>query len=181
VFGPNLEGERVRLAPVTPDLLPMYLRWFADVEVTRFMSLRCPPTEKMEQDWFERMGSSPNDVVWAIVLKEGDRHIGTVGIHQIDWPNRRALTGTMIGEKDVWNKGYASEAVRLRTRWAFREMGLEKLTTRVFLDNVGSRRVLEKAGYRQFGIARRDEWRDNRWHDLWLADILRDEWEAAEG
>ncbi len=87
----------------------------------------------------------------------------------------------MFGEKSEWNKGYASEAIRLRTAWAFGQMGLEKLTTRVFTENIASRRALEKAGYRTVGIARRDEWWGGRWHDLWIGEALRDEWEAADG
>ena len=46
----------------------------------------------------------------------------------------------------------------------------------VFAENIGSRRALEKAGYRQYGLARREEFRHNKWHDMWLAEVLRDEW-----
>lgn len=178
MFGPILHGERIRLAPLTPDLLPDYVRWFGDPEVTRYILLRYPPSEKMEQDWFERIAASADDVLWGVFVQETNHHIGNVAIHKINWPNRRGETGTLIGEKDAWNKGYASEAVRLRTAWAFEQMGLEKLTTQVFLENTGSRRVLEKAGYRQYGVARRDQWRGGKWHDMWLADILRDEWQG---
>jgi RimJ/RimL family protein N-acetyltransferase len=128
-------------------------------------------------EWFDRTARSAEDIVWAVFA--GERLIGTTGIHRIDWPNRRALTGNLIGEKTEWNKGYGSEVVRLRTRFAFTEMGLEKLTTKVFTENVGSRRALEKAGYRQCGLARRDEWRHGKWHDMWLAEVLRDEWASG--
>ena len=46
------------------------------------------------------------------------------------------------------------------------------------MDNIGSRRCLEKAGYRQYGVARRHIFRAGKWHDMWLADVLRDEWLA---
>ena len=174
MFGPILEGERVRLVPARAEMLPTFTQWFSDTEVTRYLTLRYPPAPKLEEEWYDRVSRSETDLVWAITV-EG-RLIGTTGIHGIDWPNRRAVTGTMIGEKDAWRKGYASETVRLRTRWAFEEMGLEKLTTRVFTENIGSRRALEKGGYRQFGLARRDEFRLGRWHDLWLGEVLRDEW-----
>ena len=180
MFGPILDGERVRLAPITVDMLPTFSRWFADTEVTRFLSLRYPPAAKLEEEWFERTMRSETDVVWATLLREeNDRLIGTTGIHAIDWPNRRASTGNVIGEKTEWRKGYATEVIRLRTRWAFEEMGLEKLATKVFVENVGSRRALEKSGYREVGLARRDEWRHGKWHDMWLAEVLRDEWAAA--
>jgi RimJ/RimL family protein N-acetyltransferase len=179
MFGPVIEGERIRLVPMTPEMMPAYVRWFADTEVTRYMGIPFPPTLAEENEWFERTAKSDRDVLWGILI--GDKHIGSTGIHGIDWRNRKAVTGNMIGDKSEWGKGYGSEAVRLRTRYAFAEMGLEKLETEVFLENAGSRRCLEKAGYRQYGVARHDHWRHNKWHDMWLADVLRTEWLEANG
>lgn len=178
MFGPILDGARVRLTPATPDMLPAFCRWFADPDVTRYMTLHYPPSPAMEQEWFDQTGRSETDVHWAVVLPDqADKLIGAVGIHAISWRNRRAVTGTVFGDKSEWGKGYASEAIRLRTEWAFGQMGLEKLTTKVFVENVASRRALEKAGYRTVGIARRDEWWGGKWHDLWLGEVLRDEWQ----
>ena len=177
MFGPIIEGERVRLGPPDETMLPAFCRWFADTEVTRYLTLRFPPSPKMEEEWFDRFARSREDILWAIFAE--DHLIGTLGIHGINWPNRNAMTGTLIGEKSQWRKGYASEALRLRTHFAFVELGLEKLTTKVFVENTGSRRALEKAGYRQYGLARRDEFRHGRWHDMWLGEVLRDEWDAS--
>ena len=179
MFGPMIDGERVRLVPPDEDMLPRFCGWFADPEVTRYLMLRFPPSPKMEAEWLDAIARSQTEIVWAISIDERGV-IGTIGLHALDWRSRRAETGTLIGEKGEWGKGYAGEAVRLRTRYAFTELGLEKLTTRVFAENAGSRRALEKAGYRQYGLARRDEWRGGRWHDLWLAEVLRDEWLAAQ-
>lgn len=191
MIGPLLVGERVTLGPITEEMLPTFIQWFADPEVTRFLTFRYPFTLDAEREWFRKIGENPNEVVWAVFVGAANapakssapphtRLIGTTGIHQINWPNRRAITGNLIGEKSEWGKGYGSEAVQLRTRWAFEEMGLQKLFTKAFMDNMGSRRVLEKAGYKQYGVARRDEWRAGKWHDMWLADILSDEWFAAQ-
>jgi len=178
MFGPILQGEHIRLVPLTPEMLPVYVQWFSDTEVTRYMGRPFPPTLAQEHEWFERVTKSDTDLLWAIMAE--DRHIGSTGIHDIQWRSRRAITGNLIGDKSAWGKGYGSEAVRLRTRYAFQELGLEKLETEVFMENAGSRRCLEKSGYRQYGVRRRHEFRDGRWHDFWIADILRDEWVAAQ-
>ncbi|MDE3101698.1 MAG: hypothetical protein KGJ98_05620 [Chloroflexota bacterium] len=34
-------------------------------------------------------------------------------------------------------------------------------------------RALVKAGYRQVGVHREDIWRDGRWHDHWMCEVLR--------
>ena len=179
MFGPEIVGERIRLLPMTSEMMAMYPTWFADSEVTRYMGIVGVPSAKKEQEWFDRMAESEKDFVWAIML--GDKHIGSTGIHQIDWRNLRAVTGNMIGDKSEWGKGFGSEAVRLRTKYAFTQTTLEKLETEAFMDNIGSRRCLEKSGYRQYGVSRRHIFRDGKWHDMWLADVLREEWLAAEG
>jgi RimJ/RimL family protein N-acetyltransferase len=180
MLGPILEGERVRLEPPRPEYLPAYQRWFADMEVTRYLLYRFPFTVKAEEEWLEQVGKDPNQVMWAVVLRHNAKVIGNTSIERIDWRNRRGDSGTVIGEKEEWGKGYAGEAMRLRTRYAFRELGLETLTTMVVLPNEASRRGLQAAGYRQCGLRRRFYFIDGRWHDAWLGEILKDEWEATQ-
>jgi RimJ/RimL family protein N-acetyltransferase len=180
MLGPILEGERVRLEPPRPEYLAAYQRWFADMEVTRYLLYRFPFTVKAEEEWLEQVGKDPSQVMWAIVLKHNGRLIGNAALERIDWRNRRGESGTVIGEKDEWGKGYAGEAMRLRTRYAFRELGLETVTTRVVVANDASRRGLERAGYRPAGVLRHHYFVDGRWHDAWIGEILRDEWEATQ-
>lgn len=180
MFGPNLDGNTVRLAPVAPTMLPAFCEWLADPLVTRYLGfpLIFPPSAEMEAEWLQKIARSSNDIVWAVFA--GDDLIGTTGIHAIDWGSRAAITGNLIGAREHWGKGYGSEAVALRTRYAFETLGLESLTTYVFAENVGSRRALEKSGYRHCGTYRRRAWRHGRWHDFWLGEVLRDEWLAAQ-
>jgi RimJ/RimL family protein N-acetyltransferase len=168
MFGPILVGEQVRLEPITPELLPNYVRWFKDTEVTRYLTTSTVTLE-MEQEWYARASKSETDWVWAIFV--GDRHIGSTGIHKIHWKDRRASTGNLIGEKSEWSKGYGSEAVALRTKFAFEELGLRKLQTEVVAENIASRRALEKSGYIQCGLYKEHVYRNGAWHDMWLAEV----------
>jgi len=179
MLGPILQGERVRMIPPTPEMLPTFIRWLSDTDVNRYLGLGTPPSLAEEQEWYDRTARSKDDLVWAIML--GDKLIGTSGIHRIDWRNRRAITGVLLGEKEEWGKGYATEAHALRTRYAFDELGLEKLMTEAFMENRGSIRALEKTGYRQYGTTRHHIFRHGRWHDFWLAELLRDEWRETHG
>jgi RimJ/RimL family protein N-acetyltransferase len=180
MLGPVIEGERVRLEPPRAEHLPTYVRWFADMEVTRYLLFRFPLTEKGEAEWFEQTAKDPHKVVWAIAAQASGRLVGATSLDNINWRDRRAESGTLIGEKDEWGKGYAGESMRLRTRYGFRELGLESLITDVVIANEGSRRGLERAGYRQCGVRRHYYFIDGHWHDMWLGEVLRDEWEATQ-
>ena len=180
MLGPILRGTYISLVPHQPAYLDTYRRWFADTDVTHYLLLRHPPSPDQEKAWFEQISASPNEVGWAILINESNHLIGSTGLRQIDWRNRHASSGIMIGEKEHWGKGYATEAMRLRTAYAFRELGLEKIVTSVIGPNLGSRRALEKAGYRQCGLLRRQRFFDGTWHDEWLGEILREEWEQLQ-
>ena len=76
----------------------------------------------------------------------------------------------MIGEKDAWGKGYATNVLRARTRFAFDQLGLNRVEGHTF--HPAMRRVYEKAGSRHEGTQRRKLWRDGRWHDAELYAVL---------
>ena len=175
MFGPVLKGERVRLRPPVPAEAALFVEWLADTEVTRYLGTAFPMSLQQEEDFVKRIGESKNDV-WWIIEAEG-RAIGASGIHRIDRINSNATTGTLIGDKSCWRKGYGSESMALRTAYAFRQLDLHKLRSGAFMENEPSKRALAKAGYRQVGISRQDFWRDGRWHDHWEAEVLREDWE----
>src|ERR1700680_3179292 len=112
MYGPVIEGNLVRLRPPKPEDAPVMITWFEDLEVTRFLELRTPPSIEIEREWLERMARSQDDVVWA-VEHEG-RTVGVTAIHQIDWKNGFGTTGTAIGDKSVWGKGLGRELMQLR-------------------------------------------------------------------
>jgi len=82
----------------------------------------------------------------------------------------------VIGERSAWGQGHASDAVRVRTRFAFAELGLHRINGHTF--NPAMKRVYEKCGYRHEGTARQMFWRDGQWHDVSLYGILEVDWFA---
>jgi RimJ/RimL family protein N-acetyltransferase len=132
-----------------------------------------------EQAFLKRIGESKDDVWW--VIEVDGKPIGATGIHHINWLDANGATGIMIGEKDRWHKGYATEAMRLRTRYAFRELNLHKLVTEVDTENEASRKALERNGYRTVGIRREQTFREGKWKDRWLGEVLRSDWEKTVG
>jgi RimJ/RimL family protein N-acetyltransferase len=174
MLGPTLVGSTVTLARLRPEHLEHYLEWFADPEVTRFLMRDTPPSLKEEEEWLERVARSETELLWGLFVQ--GEHIGGTGISGISWRSRHGLTGTMIGDRRWWGRGIATEAMGMRTRYAFEELGLEKLVTQVFEGNVASRRALERVGYQTVGVRRHHEYRHGQWWDVWLGELLRDDW-----
>jgi RimJ/RimL family protein N-acetyltransferase len=178
MFGPVLRGDKVTLRPGREDDAEHFVRWFADMQVTRFLARRMAITLEQEKEFLKKVGESKDDVWW--VIEADGKAIGATGIHGINWLDANGMTGIVIGEKSAWGKGYATEAMRLRTRHAFRELNLHKLTTEVDTENEASRKALERNGYRTVGVRREQNFREGKWKDRWLGEVLRADWEKTQ-
>jgi RimJ/RimL family protein N-acetyltransferase len=69
----------------------------------------------------------PNSVNWSIAYE--DETVGFTGLFDIDWIARDCESGIFIGRSDLYGRGIASEAIRLRTEFAWREMTSTVSTT----------------------------------------------------
>jgi RimJ/RimL family protein N-acetyltransferase len=181
MYGPVIAGERIRLEPPRLAYAPAYICWTADREVTRYLVTRHPTSPKQQEEWFEQMAASPDDVIWAMVSATDGELIGKVSFHRISWRSRHAELGYVIGERDRWGKGCATEAIGLATTYALLELGLHKVWATVIVGNEASRRALERNGYRQCALFREDRYVEGRWHDLWVGEILKEEWDSSRG
>jgi RimJ/RimL family protein N-acetyltransferase len=176
MFGPRLLGSLCTLRPLHDDEAEAIIPWFADLETTRTLGRRFPVGLSEEREWLGAAARDPNRIVWAIEV-EG-RLVGISGVDHIDWLNRRASTGTVIGDPAARGKGVGSESMRLRTDFVFTETTLHKLCSGYLSNNPASGRAQAKSGYREVGRRRQHWWRDGAWVDEVITEVLREEWEA---
>ena len=178
MYGPVLQGKLVRLRPPKPEDVAAIISWFEDLEVTRFVLLRFPPSIDSENEWLDRVQKSPSDVIWMVEY-EG-RVVGTTAIHLIDWKNGFGATGTIIGDKAVWGKGLGRELMQLRTRYAFTQLPLRKLHSSYLQGNEASGRAQAASGYREVGRHRAHRFVDGQYVDEVMTEVLRDDWVNAQ-
>jgi [ribosomal protein S5]-alanine N-acetyltransferase len=171
----GLLGDRVRLVPPERSLhLESALRWLNDPSVTATIEFNSGISRRQEEAFFERVESDrESHMHWAILAEDG-RHIGFIGLHAIQWRHRSTTGGLLIGDRDAWGRGYATDAVRVRTRFVFEQMGLHRIEGHTF--NPAMRRVYEKCGYRHEGTSRKRMWRDGQWHDVANYAILEEDY-----
>ena len=178
MLGPVIRGEKCILRPPRKEDLSIIQRWFEDPEVIRFTPGIGPMSDSQEEEWFKRVGEDANAVQW--VIEVGGKLVGVTGIGGINWRHGNGETGIVIGDKSLWRKGIATEAMALRTAFCFRELNLHKIKTRAFMENEASKRALQKAGYRESGIQREEMYKDGGWHDIWMGEVMREDWEKAQ-
>lgn len=178
-----LAGERIYLREVRPsDVNDNYYRWMNDPEVTQYLESRFYPNslEGLREYVASKLGDRDN-VFLAIVLKDGDRHIGNIKLGPINWIHRFADVGILIGEKDCWGKGYATEAIRLVVDYAFRVLNLHKLTAGCYELNQDSIKAFQKAGFAVEGIRKYHFYYKGVYIDDILLGMINPEDKQADG
>ena len=172
MLGPRLVGQNdVELRPMTLDDQKLIFRWRALPETTRFFGGRDGEwTEERAAERFKQDVESTTSVSWAIAYR--GETVGHTGIFGIDWVRRDGESGLFIGRDDLYGRGIASEAVRLRTRFAWSHLRLHRVHNSIALQNRGSRRANEKAGYRRIGLLEHDVFRSGQWIDDWMGEIF---------
>lgn len=125
-----------------------YLAWMNDPEVTRYLESRFAPSTRDDlARYVEDVLQQSGVYFFAIVLKDGDRHIGNIKLGPVSIEHARGDVGIIIGEKDCWGLGYATEAIEALSRWAFAELGLAKITAGAYSVNEGSVGAFKRAGF----------------------------------
>jgi RimJ/RimL family protein N-acetyltransferase len=104
-----------------------------------------PYTEAAGRGWLEFVQTTSPVCVWAIAV--GNEAVGSIGLQlQHDVERVSAELGYWLGEP-FWGQGITTEAVRAVTAHSFDAFSLTRVFALPFADNVGSIRVLEKAGF----------------------------------
>jgi len=175
-MGDLLRGERVRLAAMTADDLPVLARWYADDGFSRSLTAKAavPKDATGLRPWFER--AVAEDTLFAVRPADGDTFLGFTQIDGVLWTHRVGGLTIAIGEP---GHGYGGEALRLTIGFAFRELNLHRLQLTVFAYNARAVRLYERAGFQREGAFREFLERDGRRYDMYLYGLLRTEWAGA--
>jgi ribosomal-protein-alanine N-acetyltransferase len=173
------EGEKVRLVPLDAERhLANAVAWLNDPEVTEWTLVGDFPIGRLtEAEFFERVGrgdpsGSVSELILAVETLDGE-HVGFTGLHRIEWRHGCAHTGLLIGRKQKWHQGLGTDALRVRTRYAFEVLGLRMLLSEALDGNTASIRMLERAGYRQVGRIPRRYFKRGAYRDALLFALER--------
>ena len=150
------EGQTVNLRPIERADAPILRRWMNDPDITQYLMRVFPLMEKGEEEWIDGLSGSTNNFALAIIAKEKKKLIGTIGLHQVNWRHRTAVTGTVIGEKEYLGKGYGTDAKMLLLDFAFNALDLYAVLSHVMAHNGRSLAYGNKCGYEE--VARIPNW-----------------------
>jgi ribosomal-protein-alanine N-acetyltransferase len=171
---PFLEGKRIYLREVRlSDVNETYYRWMNDPRVTQYLESRFYPNSLENlNEYVKNRQIDRSNIFLAISIKQDHKHIGNIKLGPIDWIHGFAEIGVIIGEKDQWGKGYASEALRLVVQHAFSELNLHKVTAGAYEPNQASIKAFQKAGFEIEGRRKQHFFYKSNYVDYVLLGII---------
>lgn len=176
-FPDVLVGRLVVLRRHVPDNLQAFRRWYADPEIARLARYQEAPMRPEEiERFFAARVMGADALAMAIHERVTDRLVGTCALSQLDGDNGSALFHITIGEKDVWGRGYGTEATRLMLDHAIGTLGLHRVALFVFEFNERAIRAYQRCGFVLEGRSRESIWRDGRWWDELAMSVLESDW-----
>lgn len=134
----NIQGRSIVLRAVEREDLPHFQQWANDPEVQANLgSWHFPLSKAALEAWFEGFRHDGTDQRFVI---ESQEHgvIGTTNLVSINWKDRNAFTGMLIGAAALRGRGYGVDVLTTLMTYAFEEIGLERLDTTIIEYNQAS-------------------------------------------
>jgi RimJ/RimL family protein N-acetyltransferase len=170
-----LVGRRVFLRPFSEDDLRYVQKWSNDSEIRRLTGEIAPMSRQEAEEFYKHLRADKDRVWFAVVLKRGNRVIGEVGLLRMFRPWRCTDMSIIIGEKNMWGKGYGTEAGRLLLKYAFERLKFHRVSIGVVGFNDRAIRFWKSLGFKKEGVQKDGYYCDNEFSDFVMMSILEDQ------
>lgn len=168
----NIVGKKIILRAIEETDLDQLHIWSNQPELWSHLGGWHFPYSKLSQKkWFESLPDNDTNHIFAIETPDLGL-IGTANLINIDWKNRHAFHGMMLGDKNIRGKGYGIDTIHTICKYAFNELNLHRLDGNLISSNQHSYHVyVNKCGWKVEG--RRCDWfyRDGQYWDKIILGI----------
>lgn len=174
----RLSGQRVVLREFTLDDVDDALKIIGDDRVTRFLSFDSRSRDEaqaMIEGAVKRAQESPRTEFYLAVTRPDDN--GMIGFARIAFAGVKAGKLGYAVAADEWGHGYATDAARTLTDFAFRVLQLHRVSAAIGPDNAASIALVERLGFTKEGVLRDHVFTNGSWRDSVLYSVLEHEWQ----
>ena len=145
---------------------------------------------KAIKEFVSSQRENDHSILFAIMYHYSDnsvvgKHIGNIKIGPINKHHNHADISYFIGEKTLWNKGIATEAINLICDFGFRDLRLHRIEAGAYSAAVGSWKALEKNGFIREAVFREQVISNSnnggsKYMDVFRYGILQTEFKRGE-
>jgi RimJ/RimL family protein N-acetyltransferase len=176
---PTLDGVRVRLEPIKETHLAGLEEIAYDERIWRYMTTRVKTRDDL-RGWLEAAlhdKAAGTSLPWVTILKSEGRVIGSTRFIDLDQRHRTTELGHTWLAPLYHGAGLNAEAKLLQLRYAFEELGLNRVALKTHHENLQSQAAMRKIGAVEEGTFRNHYVMPDgsTRHSVWFS-IIREEW-----
>lgn len=180
---PHIIGDNIILREYRLEDLPSMREWCNDPQITQYLSdiFLYPHTLNGTESYLNALLEGTTDQKGFIIADRGtEQYIGQIDLFHIDWKNRCAELGMVIGNTLLHNQGIGTAAIKLLQRFVFLELNLHRLQLEVHDFNLPAIRCYAKCGFQEEGRLRKKHFSRGNYSDIICMSILQEEYLALE-
>ena len=172
---PELESERLLFKAYTKKDAQTLLNLRSNKAISKYMDTTIPKRiEDTEQriEGYIKAFKEEKGITWAIIEKENNTIMGDFAIHHIDKQNSRGEIGYIL-HPNFWGKGYMTEALTTLINFGFKDLNLHSFSANVNLENVNSKTLLLKFGFKLEALFRENFYYNGQFLDSEIYCLLQ--------
>ena len=176
---PKIETERLLLRKININDADDIFEYASVPEITTFLLWETHRSKSDSLDFIkfaDEQFNNKTSIIWGIVIKNGNKLIGTIDIRNWNMIHNCGEIGYVISKK-YWNMGYVSEAMAAVIKYGFKELLLNRVEAHCEEENIGSWKVMEKCRMKFEGVLREKVFIKGRFRSMKMYSILRKEWD----
>lgn len=172
----NIKGKFVTLRAMEKQDMELMCNMFNSPELENLVvGWSFPLSLEQQNRWYENNLGDNRNFRFIIETPE-DGAVGVATLVDIDWKNRCAGHGIKLADKERRSKGIGTDTVMAIMRYAFDELGLNRLDGSWFSENKASRGMYMKCGWKEEGVKRQCIYKKGEFRDLVITGILASEY-----
>lgn len=153
--------------------VPFKVKWVNDPEIRRTLNFDYPVSKIATKQWLNKVALDNSRRDFIVCLINGDAPIGYGGLLNIDRKNSKAESYMAIGEKKHWGKGYAKEIREILLKYAFKELGINKVYSYIWTKNKKMININKNIGFEIEGILKQDVFSHGEFRDRFIMSIFK--------
>ncbi len=171
-----LEGQNITLKGLEYHQLPILKEWMNDFEIAIKLLRIEPSITYFTEKWYNSFQDDRTKLIFSINDRLSDKFIGCIGVNNIEFIDKKGEIYIYIGDRSYWNRGYASEALKIIMDYLFNYYNLNKLYLNVRADNQNAIKLYNKVGFKIEGKFRNDKFIEGKYIDIIRMAILKDDY-----
>jgi|GEM_PF-400747 len=168
--------ENARLEPLEERHFQNIYRWVNDPDLRMQIGTVRPISQAENAEYQRSAAQDRHRIHLAVVDAHDGRHVGMIGLNNIDFVYRRADIWLYVGDATARRRHIGRSAASQLLDYAFGTLGLHRVRAEVFAFNEAALRFFAALGMKEEGRQREAAFKLGRFWDVVAFAILDREW-----